>query len=106
MNIEQLTGIDMNLVEQVVHEGRRYYKAKDICGFLGMRNPSYAMRYLKPEEKIKARSNNGVRNFSMWFVSESGVYKLVLKSRSRRAARIRNLICESLLPQMTAMRTS
>ena len=99
MNMEQLIGIDMNRVEQVVFEGHRYYKAKDICAYIGTSNPSYMMRYLKPGEKAKVESHNGVRKFSMWFVSESGVYKLALKSRSRRAARIRNIICEDLLPQ-------
>lgn len=100
MTVELLVGFNHNLVEQLVHNGCRYYKAKDICAVLGIRNPSYAMRYLKPEEKVKAVSNNGVRDFRMWFIVESGIYKLVMKSRSRRAARIRNVICENLLPQL------
>ncbi|WP_433258741.1 BRO-N domain-containing protein [Streptosporangium sp. CA-135522] len=67
----------------VLRDGEPWWVAKDICDVLGIQNVSNAMLKLDEDEKQQVRANIGqtdvMRGRAPWFVSESGLYSLILR---------------------------
>lgn len=71
--------------------------AADVCGVLGIKNPTDALAALDEDER--ARLNLG-RQGETNFVTESGLYHLVFKSRKPAAKRFRRWVTEEVLPEI------
>jgi len=83
------------------------FVAKDVCDVLGIQNSRQALSKLKDREIsdviLNDASSNGVvqkRSFSV--VSESGLYRLIFKSRKKEAEEFQDWVFTSVLPQIRA----
>jgi prophage antirepressor-like protein len=84
--------------------GKVWFIAKEICDILGLKNVSQAVNRLKPSEKMDIILNdiplvpgdNGKR----LLISESGFYKLVMKSKMPDAENFQDYVTEKILPQI------
>jgi len=91
-------GESAGCVDRQVSTGRIVYHAPSICRLIGIRNTSVAMRKIPGEEKILIFEHNRVIQKNAWYLSEQGIYRLLMKSRTSTAERFRTQICCNLLP--------
>jgi prophage antirepressor-like protein len=89
-----------------VMDGVVWYQAAAICRLFGYCDASSAMREhvyhltLLDDEKIKLRVNNVNRHCDVWFITESGFWKLLAASRGFEALRIRSWLYTEVLPDI------
>ena len=77
--------------------GEPWFVAKDVCGILGIQNTTQAVENLDNDER--SMFNIG-RQGEANIISESGLYTLIVRSRSERAAPIRRWITHDILPSI------
>lgn len=80
--------------------GEPWFVAKDVCGVLGLVNPTEALRALDDDEKNTLRITEGIRrgNPEINIISESGLYKLVMRSRKPAAKKFVKWVTSEVLP--------
>jgi prophage antirepressor-like protein len=86
------------------NDGSVWFSAKDICDSLGYGNSREALSKHVPEKhtgvtKRDVRSENGViqrREFAV--IDESGLYRLILRSRMPNAEKFTDWVTEEVLP--------
>jgi len=71
--------------------------AKDVCGALELTNPSVSVQQLDEDERAK---RNLGRQGETWFVTESGLYTLIIRSNKPEAKRFRRWITHEVLPSI------
>lgn len=76
-------------------DGEPWFAAVDVCQFLGLSNPSVAVAPLTEGEKAKAGLGKGS---PANVISESGLYKLVLRSDKPEAKDFQNWVTKVVLP--------
>jgi prophage antirepressor-like protein len=96
--IHELLDAPEGRISLVPQDGCIWYQAHHICGLLGVKNVAIAVRKIPRQEKTKIAWHNGVRIIRPWYLSESGVYRLIQKSRTRHAERARTIISCTILP--------
>lgn len=85
---------DLRVVEL---EGEPWFVAKDVCDVIGIANPSNALRGMDDTER--ARFNLGLRGLgNANIISESGLYKLVLRSDKPQARPFQDWVTKTVLP--------
>lgn len=87
---------------QIDQEGNPLFCVRDLCNLLLIGNSREATRKLKSRETIKIKTPPSGLGGSQWmtFVTESGLYKLIMQSRKREAQLAKDWICEELLPTL------
>lgn len=75
-----------------------WFAAKDICDILGVTNPTMSLKNLESDEVTKL--NLGGLEGKTNFISESGFYTLVLRSRKDIAKPFRLWVTREVLPQI------
>lgn len=87
-------------VRIIVIDGEPWFVASDVAASLGYRDASNAARHLKPHQK-------GTRNLStpggeqkVTIITESGLYKLVLRSRKPEAEEFSDWVTGEVLPSI------
>ena len=75
-----------------------WFVAKDVCDILGVTNPTMSLKNLESDEVTKL--NLGGLEGETNFVSESGFYTLVLRSRKDIAKPFRLWVTREVLPQI------
>lgn len=88
-------------VRTITHNGDVWFSAIDVCRILDISNPSQALTRLDADEKFTTIiSNEGAitGESSMSFVSESGLYSLVLGSRKPNAREFKRWITHDIIP--------
>jgi prophage antirepressor-like protein len=72
------------------------FAAKDVCDVLGLTNSRVAIEKLDEDElsKLNLRGQAG----KTWFVTESGLYHLIFKSRKAAAKKFRRWVTDEVLP--------
>ena len=72
--------------------------AKDVCQILGIKNCSDACSTLSVNQRVSvcATSNGGTQKTT--FVTESGLYRLIFKSKKEQALNFQNFVCQDVLP--------
>lgn len=75
-----------------------WFAAKDICDILGITNPTMSLKSLESDEVTKL--NLGGLEGETNFISESGFYTLVLRSRKPIAKPFRLWVTQEVLPQI------
>lgn len=87
-------------VRAVTVEGEPGFIAADICRVLGIGNPSQALSYLDEDERglISNETPSGVQ--AMAFVTESGLYSLILRSRKPEAKPFKRWVTHEVLPSI------
>jgi len=76
------------------------FAAKDVCDVLGLKNPTVATAALDEDEVTKL--NLGGQVGQTGFVTESGLYHLVFKSRKAAAKAFRRWVTQEVLPALRA----
>ena len=86
-------------------EGRTWFKAQDVCKILGLANTSVAVKgsnvrlgYFGIDRHDIFRL--GAYKNSTLYISEAGIFKLILKSRKPAAYMIKVLLSEKVLPEI------
>jgi len=99
----EILGDDYSKLTSFYSEGQHWYKAQDVCKILGLRNTSIAVRggnvrigYFGIDQEDIYRLGN--HKTSPLYVSETGVYKLILKSRKPAAYMIKCFMSQEVLP--------
>jgi prophage antirepressor-like protein len=102
---EQLTeilGKDYAGLKSVKDDGRTWYNAQDVCGVLGIKNSSLAVKgnarigyFGIDSQDVCKLVNLGKKRL---FISERGVYMLILKSRKPAAYMIKSRLSAEVLP--------
>ena len=80
--------------------GEYWFLAKDVCDALGIKDTSYGIRPLDPHEKGPGiiRTLGGMQR--MVTISESGLYKILFRSRKPNAKRFTNWVTHEVLPSI------
>ncbi|MDV2968846.1 Bro-N domain-containing protein [Nitratireductor aquimarinus] len=84
-------------VRVVELEGEPWFVAGDVCGVLGLDNTSYVAQRLNIEEKHSFKLSNQ-RGRPAIIVSESGLYKLVMRSDKPEARGFQDWVTKTVLP--------
>jgi len=103
--LTDILGVSYSKLSRVRVDGKIWYKAKSICEVLGLRNTSVAVRgnttcigYFGIDHEDICKI--GGYKTSPLYVSEYGVWKLILKSRKPAAAVIKRMLSEKVLPEI------
>ncbi len=75
-----------------------WFVAKDVCDVLGHSNPTVAVRILNDSEK--AKTDLGMRGRAPLIVSESGLYKLIMRSDKPVAKAFQDWVTREVLPSI------
>ena len=88
-------------VRTISLNGEVWFIAKDVCNILEIANTSDALRELDDDEKNTIVISDGNRgNPNKNIMSESGLYKLMFKSRKSEAKEFTRWVTHEVLPQV------
>jgi len=83
-------------------EGDPWFVHHDACAALGIANPSDALNGLEDDEKITLGNPEGNPRagipHQITLISESGLYRLIFKSRKPAAKALQRLVFQEVLP--------
>ena len=81
------------------HNGTQVFRALVICKILGFTEEKFpTWKNLKETEYIDIQNAEGIYDL---YVTESGVYKLIMVGTSPTAIMAREMICEEILPKLS-----
>ena len=96
--IQKFMNNEFGTIRVVIIDGEPWFAAKDICTVIGVSNTTVALKNLELDEVTKL--NLGGLEGETNFVSESGFYTLVLRSRKPVAKPFRLWVTKEVLPQI------
>lgn len=96
--IQKFVNLQFGEIRTVTINNEPWFVAKDICDILGVTNPTMSLKNLETDEVTKL--NLGGLEGETNFVSESGFYTLVLRSRKDIAKPFRLWVTREVLPQI------
>lgn len=105
--IIEALGENYRKISHITRNNKRWYKAHDVCTVLGIRNTSLAVMgnvkigYFGIEAADVIRDGNW--RTAPLYLSEAGVFKLILKSRKPLAYWMKTILSTKVLPEI--MRT-
>lgn len=88
---------DVQLRTKVI-DGNPWFVAKDLCEILELDDVRRAVEPLDDDEKLTGEILQSGQMRSMWFVNESGMYTLVIRSRKPEAKAFRKWVTAEVLP--------
>ena len=102
---EQMFSFNTSNVRVVALEGNPWFVAKDVCNALCIEQASNACRFLgKDEQQVVTRTTNsdlftfGRGSSRLTLISESGLYKLVMRSDKKEAKAFQDWVTKIVLP--------
>lgn len=75
-----------------------WFMARDVCDALGLQDTSMAIAPLDEDEKCKPKSGLGLRGRAPWLISESGLYRLMMRSDKPQARPFQRWVTREVLP--------
>lgn len=94
--IEKFSFEGMAEVRVVKIDGEPWFVAADVCGAVGIGNPTMALRRLDQDERTLSQIEGSHRPTNL--VSESGLYSLILRSDKPEAKRFKRWVTHEVLP--------
>src|SRR5690606_32726212 len=94
--IEKFSFEGMAEVRVVKIDGEPWFVAADVCGAVGISNPTMALRRLDQDERTLSQIEGSHRPTNL--VSESGLYSLILRSDKPEAKRFKRWVTHEVLP--------
>lgn len=96
---------ELGEVRNVMIKGEPWFAAKDVCDILGHTNHRMAIQSLDEDEagvrKVYVRSENGVmQQRDVYFINESGLYALIMRSNKPKAKPFRKWVTSEVLPSI------
>ncbi len=99
MNL-QLFSFNDQLVRVISVNGDPWFVAQDVCSILDLGNVSQACKPLKAREKDLYNNDTLGGKQDVVIISESGLYRLTMKSRKPQAEPFQDWVCEEILPSI------
>lgn len=96
--IQEFVNKNFGTIRTIVIDNEPWFVAKDICDILGVTNSTMSLKNFESDEVTKL--NLGGLSGETNFVSESGFYTLVLRSRKPIAKPFRLWVTREVLPQI------
>jgi prophage antirepressor-like protein/predicted GIY-YIG superfamily endonuclease len=107
---EQIINYEEKLIKYVYDDkGNVYFRGKDLCNILEYVDSDQAIRKLLAEsQKIKYDSlpprledgSEGIEDGNTIYINETGLFKLIIKSKKPEAEKFIDWICEDVLPSI------
>jgi prophage antirepressor-like protein len=97
MNELQIFNYESNEVRTVMWNGEPWFCLVDVCRVLGIKNPSQMADRLDQDER--AMFDIG-RQGKTWFINESGLYSVILRSDKPKAKPFRKWVTGTVLPSI------
>lgn len=94
----QLFSFNDQSVRVISVNGDPWFVATDVCAILDLGNVSQACKPLKPREKDLYNNDTLGGKQDVVIISESGLYRLTMKSRKPQAEPFQDWVCEEILP--------
>lgn len=95
------------LVEVFEYEGKVLFNPRDVAKCLDIKDINSTLRNFNNKQVIKLRNSDmysmhsrKLNNVGENFLTESGVYKLIFKSRKENAERFQDWVTDEVLPQI------
>lgn len=85
-------------IHPVMHDGKPMFRVADICASLGDNTPQSALRNVPERHKLMRLVTASGQDRKMWYVTEAGLYRILLRSRSPAAERFTDWVTEEVLP--------
>ncbi|MEG4406413.1 BRO family protein [Microcoleus sp. MON2_D5] len=104
MQALQMFSFNSQLVEIHNSEDQIWFCAADVCKAIGYKNPAKAISD-NVSLKHNRRLDLGLPGRQPIFISEAGVYELILRSNLPAAVPFRDWVCEQVLPSIRQTRT-
>lgn len=102
--LQETFGENFSKIQRVKRQGQTWYKAKDVCQLLGLKNTSTSVRgnprigYIAIEVSDILKMH-GVKGAPL-YLSQTGVFKMVLKCRKPSAYAIKIFLSKEVLPKI------
>ena len=96
-NSLQLFNYENNEVRIIIHNGEPWFCLTDVCRVLGLSNPTSVVERLDADERSKF---NLGRQGEVWFINESGLYNVILRSDKPEAKPFRKWVTSEVLPSV------
>jgi prophage antirepressor-like protein len=93
-------GDDDKTVRVQVIGDKHWFCAKDVCDILDLKNSRDAISSLKNEQRANVGIPDTRQTRHLTFISESGLNKLIFKSRTPAAEAFQDWVCEEVLPSI------
>ena len=87
-------------VRVIDRDGTAWFCAKDVCDALHLTNARKAMYQLLPEDVITVTLSYAASGHRVNFISESGLYKLIMRSNKPEARKFQNWVTHDVLPSI------
>jgi len=94
-NLPQTFNFQNNQVRIIEQDGEPWFVAADVCEILNIQNPTMSLKYL--DEGEKAKFNLGYGSPAN-IISESGLYKFIMRSDKPEAKTFQNWVTQEVLP--------
>ena len=85
-------------IRVVERNGQPWFLAKDVCIVLGLHDTYKAIQTLEDDEKLTRKIFVSGQNREMWFINESGLYAIIIRSSKPEARKFRKWITAEVLP--------
>lgn len=95
MNELQVFSYNSSEVRTVMRDGELWFCLIDVCGILGLSNPRSVADRLDKDER---RKFDLPRQGNTWFINESGLYSVILRSDKPEAKPFRKWVTSEVLP--------
>ncbi len=92
--------IDLDNLTTIYQDEQVWFIGNDICALIGINKTQ--LRRLDDDEKIKQKMETKGGKQNVTLINESGLYHLVLTSKSESAKKFRKLITKEFLPKVRA----
>lgn len=86
-----------NLIKE---DGSIWFVAKDVCKVLGLTDTNKALIKLYDNEKLTRQFFVSGQNRDLYIISESGLYKLIMRSTKPEAIRFQDWVTQEVLPKI------
>jgi prophage antirepressor-like protein len=87
-------------VRTIEDKGEILFCAKGVCEALELVKIESSLRKLDDDEKLMLKLSASGQNREMWFVTESGLYTLVIRSNKPEAKKFRRWVTHDVLPSI------
>ena len=96
----QITPFDFSgkTIRTIVDNKEVWFVVVDVCRYLALTNPRAAIRHLKDNEKADVTLNDGRQKRTYNIINEPGLYRLLLRTNSKKAEKFQHWVLYDLLP--------
>lgn len=98
--VDQNFIFDANTIRVFGDINNLYFVAKDVCTVLGIGNVSHAMKKIPEKWKGITKSDINSKGQEQLFLTEPGLYRLIMRSNKPNAVKFQEWVCEEVLPSI------